>query len=133
MHQKISDVFRSKNKSTSVGTRNFSMLMLFLDSSLRWSELGGFTLDDINMDGRYPKVMGKGGKERIVPFGASTEKALLRYSLRFRPEPFNPTFRYFFLTPDGKNTYRMGWIFYSNNHGRNNCCKHRNNNHNGYP
>ena len=59
-------------------------------------------MDDINMDGRYLKVMGKGGKERIVPFGGSAEKALLRYSLRFRPEPFNPSIRCFFLNPDGK-------------------------------
>jgi site-specific recombinase XerD len=100
--QEISDIFRSINTSTPVGARNYSMLMLFLDSGLRCSELRRFSLDDINFDGRYLKVMGKGGKERVVPFGLSTEKALLRYSLRFRPEPFNPTFRYFFLTHDGK-------------------------------
>jgi len=50
--------------------------------------------------------MGKGGKERIVPFGASAEKALLRYLLRFRPGPFNPTIRCFFLTQDGKPVTR---------------------------
>ena len=100
--KEISDIFRSINTSTPAGTRNFSMLMLFLDSGLRCSELRGFTMDDINIDGRYLKVMGKGGKERIVPFGVSTEKALLRYSLRFRPEPTNPTVRHFFLTLDGK-------------------------------
>ena len=100
--QEISEIFRSIDTGTPIGVRNFAMLMLFLDSGLRCSELGWFTLDDINMDGRYLKVMGKGGKERIVPFGSSVEKALLRYSLRFRPEPFNPSIRCFFLTPDGK-------------------------------
>lgn len=98
----ISDIFKCINTKTPVGTRDFAILMLFLDSGLRCSELRCFTLDDINVEGRYLKVMGKGGKERIVPFGTSAGKALLRYSLRFRPDPFNPTIRSFFLTYDGK-------------------------------
>jgi site-specific recombinase XerD len=35
----------------------------------------------------YVKVMGKGQKERIVPFGSSAQKALMKYIFHFRPEP----------------------------------------------
>jgi site-specific recombinase XerD len=55
--------------------------------------------------------LGKGGKERIVPFGMSVQKAILRYVLYFRPETINPTIKNLFLTLDGrpltKNSVKM--------------------------
>jgi site-specific recombinase XerD len=67
--------------------------------------------EEVNMESGYLKVMGKGGKERIVPFGASAQKALLRYLLHFRPEPFHVSVQNIFLSIDGKplteNTVRM--------------------------
>ncbi len=89
--------------NTSSGAREYAILVLLLDSGLRSSELTGAKLDDINIDGGYLKVMGKGAKERVVPFGAVAQKALLRYSFHFRPEPFNPTVRNLFLTLDGRH------------------------------
>jgi integrase/recombinase XerC len=40
------------------------------------SELVGLDLGDVNLTGRMVRVLGKGGKERIVPFNRSTEAAL---------------------------------------------------------
>lgn len=87
--------------------------MLFLDSGLRSSELMNAELNEVNIEGGYLKVMGKGGKERIVPFGATVQKALIRYLLHFRPQPFNPAIQNFFLTLDGKPLTRnsMKMIF----------------------
>jgi len=76
--------------------------MLLLDSGLRCSEFRNVELNDVNIEGGYLKVMGKGSKERVVPFGASAQKALLRYLLHFRPEPFNLIIQNFFLTLDGR-------------------------------
>lgn len=45
--------------------------------------------------------MGKGGQERIVPFGAATQRPLWRYQHHYRPEPLGPGV-YFFLTLDGR-------------------------------
>jgi len=100
--EEINRILKCVDNNTAGGARNYAILMLFLDAGLRCSELRNFGLEDINIDSGYLKVMGKGSKERIVPFGASTQKAILRYALHFRPDPFNPIIQNFFLTLDGK-------------------------------
>ena len=68
--------------------RDNAILMLLLGAGLRCSEFRNAELKDVNIEGGYLKViMGKGGKERIVPFGASVQKALLRYLLHFSRSP----------------------------------------------
>ena len=52
-------------------------------SGLRIGELVGIDIDDVELRGRLVKVRGKGGKERIVPFGSKAEDAL-RAWLRVR-------------------------------------------------
>jgi integrase/recombinase XerC len=46
---------------------------------LRISELVALTLDDTNLDSRMVKVLGKGGKERLLPMGRHCVKALKMY------------------------------------------------------
>jgi len=62
--------------STPIGRRDRAVLELFYASGLRLSELAGLDLDDVNVSGRMVRVMGKGRKERIVPFNHSTAEAL---------------------------------------------------------
>ena len=62
--------------SLPLGRRDRAILELFYASGLRLSELVGLDLDDVNLGGRMVRVLGKGGKERIVPFNRSTEAAL---------------------------------------------------------
>lgn len=59
-----------------LGRRDHAILELFYASGLRLSELGGLDLDDINLSGRMVRVLGKGGKQRLVPFNGSTAKAV---------------------------------------------------------
>src|SRR6185436_12457940 len=54
-------------------------LELFYASGLRLSELAGLDLEDVNLSARMARVLGKGGKQRVVPFNTSTEKALREY------------------------------------------------------
>jgi len=98
----IATALGSIDHKTAAGARDHAMVMLFLDTGLRCSELRSFDVKNINIEGGYLKVMGKGRKERVVPFGASAQKALLRYMLHFRAEPFNLAVQNFFLTLDGK-------------------------------
>jgi site-specific recombinase XerD len=100
--EEVAKILASINPNTAAGARNYAIMVLFLDTGLRSSELRNFELTDINIQGGYLKVMGKGAKERIVPFGTTAQKAALRYMLHFRPEPFNLTIQNFFLTLDGK-------------------------------
>jgi integrase/recombinase XerC len=70
---------------TPLGRRDRAMFELLYASGLRLSELVGLDLDHINLSRRMVRVLGKGGKERIVPFNMSAERALRAY-LRDRPE-----------------------------------------------
>ena len=59
-----------------LGRRDRAILELFYASGLRLSELVGLDVDDVDLRGRLVRVMGKGSKERLVPFNQSTERAL---------------------------------------------------------
>jgi integrase/recombinase XerC len=62
--------------SQPLGRRDRAILELFYASGLRLSELVGLNLDDVNLSSRVVRVMGKGRKERLVPFNRSAETAL---------------------------------------------------------
>ncbi len=59
-----------------LGRRDRAILELFYASGLRLSELVGIDLEDVNLPGRMLRVMGKGGKERMLPFNHSAETAM---------------------------------------------------------
>jgi integrase/recombinase XerC len=59
-----------------LGRRDQAILELFYASGLRLSELVGLDLDDINLSGRVVRVLGKGRKERIVPFNPTAAAAI---------------------------------------------------------
>ncbi len=59
-----------------LGRRDRTILELFYASGLRLSELAGLGLEDVNLTGRMVRVLGKGGRQRLVPFNRSTEAAL---------------------------------------------------------
>jgi integrase/recombinase XerC len=62
-----------------LGRRDRAILELFYASGLRLSELAGLDLDDVNLSARMVRVLGKGGKERLVPFNTTTGRALREY------------------------------------------------------
>lgn len=59
-----------------LGRRDRAILELFYASGLRLSELVAIDLEDLNLPARMVRVMGKGGKERILPFNQSAASAL---------------------------------------------------------
>jgi integrase/recombinase XerC len=62
-----------------LGRRDRAILELFYASGLRRSELASLDLDGINLSARMVRVLGKGGKERLVPFNTTTAAALKAY------------------------------------------------------
>jgi integrase/recombinase XerC len=62
--------------STPLGRRDRAMLELFYASGLRLSELVGLDLEDVHLAARMLRVLGKGGKERLLPFNRAAETAL---------------------------------------------------------
>jgi integrase/recombinase XerC len=62
-----------------LGRRDKAIVELFYASGLRLSELAGLDLDDVNLSRKMTRVLGKGGKERLVPFNNTTASALRSY------------------------------------------------------
>jgi integrase/recombinase XerC len=62
--------------STPLGRRDRAWLELLYASGLRVSELVSIDLDHIELRSRLVRVMGKGSKERVVPFGTKAEEAI---------------------------------------------------------
>ena len=56
--------------------RDRAVLELLYASGLRVSELARLDWDDLDLAGRTLRVLGKGGKERMVPFGHPAAEAL---------------------------------------------------------
>jgi len=79
----IAVLLEAPDLSSALGIRDRAWLELLYASGLRISELVGIDLDDIELRARLVKVLGKGAKERIVPFGTKAEEAIRAY-LRVR-------------------------------------------------
>ena len=72
----MSRLLEMADTSQPLGRRDRAMMELFYASGLRLSELVGLDVEDINVSSRMVRVMGKGAKERLVPFNGATENAL---------------------------------------------------------
>lgn len=73
--------------------RDRAIIYLLLDTGMRASELVGIERKDINFTTNKVKVLGKGNKERLLPFSDRTAKALSRHlaSTVGMPFPFSRT------------------------------------------
>ena len=65
--------------NTFFNRRDMAILRLLLDTGIRAGELVGLAVDDVDFDTDVALVLGKGRRERAVPFGAKTADALRRY------------------------------------------------------
>jgi integrase/recombinase XerD len=68
-----------------LGLRDRTMLELMYASGLRVSELVGLKTVEVGLNEGVVRVLGKGSKERLVPFGAEAHDWLTRYLRESRP------------------------------------------------
>jgi len=71
--------------TTALGARNQAMLELLYATGLRVSELVGLEVKQVNLEAGFLQVRGKGGRERVVPFGSRAREKLLSYLHTTRP------------------------------------------------
>jgi integrase/recombinase XerC len=72
----MSTLLTMPDGDTPLGRRDRAILELFYASGIRLSELVGLDLEDVDLRGRGLRVLGKGAKQRLVPFNRTTEAAL---------------------------------------------------------
>ena len=74
--QEITRLIETPDTGDPLGRRDRAILELFYASGLRLSELVAVNMEDLNLSGRMVRVMGKGRKERLLPFNQSAADAI---------------------------------------------------------
>ena len=75
----VEALLAAPDDATPLGQRDRAMLELMYASGLRVSELVGLKTFHVGLNEGVLRVMGKGNKERLVPFGQIAREAIVRY------------------------------------------------------
>ncbi|WP_438315143.1 tyrosine-type recombinase/integrase [Candidatus Caldatribacterium sp. SIUC1] len=92
-------MLKAANKKTWEGFRNYVMLLTFLDTGLRLSELLGLTADRVNLIKGSLLVTGKGSKDREAYMGRTLKKEMARW---LKMQGFHAYEEHVFITRDGR-------------------------------
>jgi integrase/recombinase XerD len=104
--------------ATPLGQRDRAMLELLYATGLRVSELVRLRMLDVNLEAGFVKTLGKGSKERMVPFGEKARQAIKTFLSDGRSallKDGHPP--YLFLNFRGKPLTRQGFWKIIKNHG----------------
>lgn len=76
---------RRADDGSALGLRDVAILELLYATGIRVGELCGLDVDDLDGERRVLRVLGKGRKERTVPYGAPAERAVGSWLAQGRP------------------------------------------------
>jgi len=100
---------RVAGRSDELRLRDRAMLELLYASGLRRAELVGINLDQLDLERRMGRVIGKGGKERVILFNEAAAEAIQAY-LHVRPRSSDPAL---FLTRRAQRmSLRQAWVIF---------------------
>lgn len=95
---------------TLLGKRNAAMLELLYAAGLRVSELVNLKFLEVNLEACFVRVLGKGSKERIVPFGTHAKNKIDDFIINARPLLLkNRVSPYLFVARAGQPMTRQGF------------------------
>ena len=83
--KQVDDLLGAPDVDSPLGLRDRAMLELMYASGLRVSELVSLKVIDISLNDGVLRVLGKGSKERLVPFGGEARRWIERYIEESRP------------------------------------------------
>ncbi|MGE5339883.1 MAG: site-specific tyrosine recombinase XerD [Candidatus Omnitrophota bacterium] len=75
----VSELLELPDLKTPIGQRDKAILELIYASGLRVSELAGLKLHNLYMNEMFVRIIGKGSKERVVPFGEKAKTYTFDY------------------------------------------------------
>jgi integrase/recombinase XerD len=89
--------------------RDRAIMELFYATGMRVSEITSLKLTDVNINSNYVRCFGKGGKERIIPFGREASFWLKKYLKSSRKLFPRANFsHYLFINKQGQGFTRQG-------------------------
>lgn len=104
----IETLLRPPNIATPIAKRDNAMLVLLYSTGLRVSELVSLPLSACNMSAGFIRVIGKGNKERLIPFGQQAKEKIEIYVQTARPFILkNKRSNYLFITNRGTCMTRL--------------------------
>ena len=103
----VEALLEAPDRGRPLGLRDRAMLELTYASGLRVSEVVSLPRDRVDIESGILRVTGKGGRERLVPFGKSAGKWLALYLERVRPKLDRKGSSSLFLTPRGRPMTRQ--------------------------
>jgi integrase/recombinase XerD len=104
----IETLLRPPNIATPIAKRDNAMLVLLYSTGLRVSELVSLPLSACNMSAGFIRVIGKGNKERLIPFGQQAKDKIEIYVQTARPFILkNKRSNYLFITNRGTCMTRL--------------------------
>lgn len=106
--KEIELLLNQPNTETMLGIRDRAMLEMLYATGMRVSELTRISIDQVNLEGGYVVLFGKGSKERIVPLGKEAIRWLELYlrDVRKRFDKKKES-RFLFLSQWGKEMSRQ--------------------------
>ena len=87
----IDTLMKIPSLDTHIGIRDRAVLELFYSTGMRLSELVNMNIGDFEINKKLIRVIGKGNKERMIPYGRTAENAIKNY-LKIRNISLNPAF-----------------------------------------
>lgn len=107
--QEVEAILAQPDVSNAFGLRDKAMLEVLYATGIRESELIDLQLGNLNTTAEFLTVIGKGGRERIVPVGSYAIQAINDYLQRGRNDLCKDiSERTLFLNPYGRKMSRMG-------------------------
>ena len=83
--EEVAALLAAPGKESPLALRDTAILETLYASGLRVSELTGLNASSVKLDAGFLRVLGKGGKERLVPLGDAAVAAIERYLNEGRP------------------------------------------------
>jgi integrase/recombinase XerD len=91
-----------KSSEDPIDIRDYALVEFLYSTGARVSEVVNLSITDLDRENQSVRLLGKGGKMRVVPIGSHALIAIDRYLVRARPSFLKKTSTNLFLNKQGK-------------------------------